>query len=304
MRDRSHTTTPYEGLRLLAIHAHPDDEASKGAATSAKYAALGARVMVVTMTGGEAGDILNPALEGSPAAIRDIAGLRREEMAKAARTLGVEHVWAGYVDSGLPDGDPDELTPRGSFYRVPIEVSARTLVSVIRRFRPHVVTTYDERGGYPHPDHIRTHDVSMVALEHAAQSGSNPELGDPWRVQKVYFNQDLSARKFLEIHRLIEAEGGESPFAGTAGVVRQARRGAAHVVTERACAAGSSSPCGIRPSSPMRPRSTRTADSSPAAVQRLGSTGSPRSSSSPTTAPDVPRWTARRTSSSPTSSPG
>lgn len=213
MRDRSHTTTPYEGLRLLAIHAHPDDEASKGAATSAKYAALGARVMVVTMTGGEAGDILNPALEGSPAAIRDIAGLRREEMAKAARTLGVEHVWAGYVDSGLPDGDPDEFTPRGSFYRVPIEVSARTLVSVIRRFRPHVVTTYDERGGYPHPDHIRTHDVSMVALEHAAQSGSNPELGDPWRVQKVYFNQDLSARKFLEIHRLIEAEGGESPFA-------------------------------------------------------------------------------------------
>ncbi|GAA4516122.1 mycothiol conjugate amidase Mca [Brevibacterium yomogidense] len=212
MRDRSHTPLPYEGLRLLAIHAHPDDEASKGAATSAKYAALGARVMVITMTGGEAGDILNPALEGSPAAVRDIAGLRRDEMATAARTLGVEHVWAGYVDSGLPDGDPDELTPRGSFYRVPIEVSARTLVSAIRRFRPHVATTYDELGGYPHPDHIRTHDVSMVALEQAAQAGTNPELGAPWRVQKVYYNQDLSARKFLAIHHLIEEEGGESPF--------------------------------------------------------------------------------------------
>src|SRR5699024_9467129 len=117
MRDRSHSSQPYAGLRLLAVHAHPDDEASKGAATSAKYAALGARVMVLTMTGGEAGDILNPALEQTPAAVRDIAGLRRDEMAEAARLLGIEHAWAGYVDSGLPDGDPDELTPRGSFYR-------------------------------------------------------------------------------------------------------------------------------------------------------------------------------------------
>ncbi|HJG81242.1 MAG TPA: mycothiol conjugate amidase Mca [Brevibacterium senegalense] len=212
MRDRSHSSQPYAGLRLLAVHAHPDDEASKGAATSAKYAALGARVLVLTMTGGEAGDILNPALEESPAAIRDIAGLRRTEMALAAGTLGVEHVWAGYVDSGLPDGDPDELTPRGSFYRVPIEVSARTVVSVLRRFRPHVMTTYDERGGYPHPDHIRTHDVSMVAVEQADQAGTNPELGEPWTVQKTYYNQDLSAHKFLRIHELMLAEGGESPF--------------------------------------------------------------------------------------------
>jgi len=212
MRDRSLSSQPYAGLRLLAVHAHPDDEASKGAATSAKYAALGARVMVLTMTGGEAGDILNPALEQTPAAVRDIAGLRRDEMAEAARLLGIEHAWAGYVDSGLPDGDPDELTPRGSFYRVPVEVSARTVVSVLRRFRPHVMTTYDERGGYPHPDHIRTHDVSMIAVEQAGMAGTNPELGEPWTVQKVYYNQDLSAHKFLRIHERMLEQGLESPF--------------------------------------------------------------------------------------------
>ncbi|WP_051297938.1 mycothiol conjugate amidase Mca [Brevibacterium album] len=204
---------PYSGLRLLAVHAHPDDESSKGAATTAKYAALGARVMVATMTGGEAGDILNPALEGSPAAIRDIAGLRRDEMAAAARELGVEHAWVGYVDSGLPDGDFDELLPKGVFYRVPDEVAARPLVELIRRFRPQVVTTYDERGGYPHPDHIKTHLVTMLAVERAADPEANPELGEPWQVQKVYYNQDLSGKKFLTLHERMLAAGEESPFA-------------------------------------------------------------------------------------------
>ncbi|WP_291795317.1 mycothiol conjugate amidase Mca [Brevibacterium sp.] len=204
---------PYAGLRLLAVHAHPDDESSKGAATTAKYAAFGAQVTVATMTGGEAGDILNPALEGSPAAIRDIAGLRREEMAAAARVLGVDHAWVGYVDSGLPDGDFDELLPKGVFYRVPDDVAARPLVELIRRLRPQVVTTYDELGGYPHPDHIKAHIVTMLAVERAADPDANPELGEPWQVQKVYYNQDLSGRKFLAIHERMLADGLESPFA-------------------------------------------------------------------------------------------
>jgi len=95
----------YSGLRLLAVHAHPDDESSKGAATTALYTSLGARVLIATMTGGEAGDILNPALADSPAAERDIAELRRREMANAASILGAEHQWVGFVDSGLPEGD-------------------------------------------------------------------------------------------------------------------------------------------------------------------------------------------------------
>ncbi|MCT1921924.1 mycothiol conjugate amidase Mca [Brevibacterium luteolum] len=204
---------PFHGLRMLAVHAHPDDESSKGAATTALYTSLGARVMIATMTGGEAGDILNPALLNSPAARRDIAGLRRDEMAAAAEVLGAEHRWIGFVDSGLPEGDPATETPHGSFYQVPTDVAARPLVHLIRSFRPHVLTTYDERGGYPHPDHIKNHIVSMTAVEQAADAAVNPELGEPWQVQKVYYNMDLSPRKWLAIHEKMTAEGHDSPFS-------------------------------------------------------------------------------------------
>lgn len=207
------TSLPYHGLRLLAVHAHPDDESSKGAGTSAKYASLGARVLIATMTGGEAGDILNPALLQSPKASRDIAGLRREEMAAAASALGAEHVWVGHVDSGLPDGDFENKTPPGCFYRVPDEVAMLPLVHIIRTFRPQVVTTYDELGGYPHPDHIKNHAVTMAAVVAAADGQSYPELGEPWQVQKVYYNQDLSAKKWMTIHEKMTAAGLESPFA-------------------------------------------------------------------------------------------
>lgn len=204
---------PYDGLRLLAVHAHPDDESSKGAATSAKYADLGARVLIATMTGGEAGDILNPALLQSPKASRDIAGLRREEMAAAASALGAEHVWVGHVDSGLPEGDFDEEIPAGCFYRVPTEIAMLPLVHIIRQFRPQVVTTYDELGGYPHPDHIKNHAVTMAAVAAAADPDAHPELGAPWSVQKVYYNQDLSAKKWITIHEKMLEAGLESPFA-------------------------------------------------------------------------------------------
>lgn len=203
----------YSGLRLLAVHAHPDDESSKGAATTALYTSLGARVMIATLTGGEAGDILNPALADSPAAERDIAELRRREMAQAAKILGAEHQWVGFVDSGLPEGDFEANVPHGSFYRVPVDVAARPVVNIIRRFKPHVVTTYAEDGGYPHPDHIHTHYVTMTAVEHAAQADTNPELGEPWQVQKVYYNQDLSPAKWIHVHNYIESLGEESPLA-------------------------------------------------------------------------------------------
>ena len=212
MSHPSSESLPYHGLRLLAVHAHPDDESSKGAATTALYAERGARVMIATMTGGEAGDILNPALLQSPQAARDIAGLRRDEMARAAAELGAEHRWIGFVDSGLPEGDPAVETPHGCFYRTPTAVAARPLVHLIRSFRPHVVTTYDELGGYPHPDHIKTHEVTMAAVESAAHPEDNPELGEPWQVQKVYYNQDLSPTKWLIIHERMLADGLESPF--------------------------------------------------------------------------------------------
>ena len=165
----------------MAVHAHPDDESSKGAATTARYAAEGARVLVVTLTGGERGDILNPAMD-LPEVHGRIAEIRRDEMAKAAEILGVEHHWLGFVDSGLPEGDPLPPLPEGCFALEPLEEPTEALVRVIREFKPHVMTTYDENGGYPHPDHIRCHQVSVAAYEAAADYRLYPDAGEPWDV--------------------------------------------------------------------------------------------------------------------------
>jgi len=184
--------------RLLAVHAHPDDESSKGAATYARYANQGDDVLVVSCTGGELGDVQNPALEPMAMAERDMAGLRRLEMQKAQQIMGIEHLWLGFRDSGLPeDGDP--IDP-GGFALIPLELSAAPLVRIIRRFRPHVLVTYDESGGYPHPDHIRTHEISMFALEAAADAERYPELGEPWQVQKVYYDRIFNAPRIRAVH--------------------------------------------------------------------------------------------------------
>lgn len=174
-------------LRLLAIHAHPDDESSKGAATYAHYVNAGAEVLVVSCTGGERGDIQNEGLVEKAMANRDMAGLRRIEMAAATREIGFDHLWLGYLDSGLPE--EGETVPANSFSVIPLEFSAEPLVAIIRRFRPQVVITYDEAGGYPHPDHIRTHEASMFAIDAAAEASRYVDAGDPWQVSKVYYDR-------------------------------------------------------------------------------------------------------------------
>lgn len=151
----------YTGLRILAVHAHPDDESSKGAGTASAYIARGARFMVATMTGGERGDILNGEVDKSPRAHRDLPGLRRAEMAAAREIMGIEHRWIGFFDSGLPEGDPMPPLPFGSFGTMPLDRAAAPLVRLVREYRPHIIITYDENGGYPHPDHIMTHKVAV-----------------------------------------------------------------------------------------------------------------------------------------------
>ncbi|PFG20430.1 mycothiol S-conjugate amidase [Serinibacter salmoneus] len=198
--------------RLMAVHAHPDDESSKGAGTMARYAAQGAEVLVVTCTGGERGDVLNPRLQHDPRAQEDLPALRREEMAAAKAALGVEQVWLGFVDSGLPEGDPLPPLPPGCFALAPLEETSRALVAHLRSFRPHVVLTYDENGGYPHPDHIMTHVVTMAAIEAAADPAAFPELGEPWEVPKVYYHVSFSRDRLLALHEAMGAEGIESPF--------------------------------------------------------------------------------------------
>ena len=156
-------------LRLMAVHAHPDDESSKGAATMARYVSEGVQVLVATCTGGERGSVLNPQMD-RPEVLADITNIRRAEMARAREILGVQQAWLGFVDSGLPEGDPLPPLPEGCFGLEPVEKAAGPLVRLMREFRPHVVTTYDENGGYPHPDHIMCHKISVLAFDRDRKS--------------------------------------------------------------------------------------------------------------------------------------
>jgi mycothiol S-conjugate amidase len=212
------------GLRLMHVHAHPDDEASKGAASTAKYVAEGVRVKVVTCTGGERGDVLNPGLQVDPGRL---PAIRREEMAEAARILGIEHAWLGFEDSGFPSGDPPPPLPKGSFAQIDLEVATGPLIEQILEFRPHVVTTYDENGGYPHPDHVRCHEVTMAAVAQAAPL---------WQVSKVYYHQTFHKRKVMALHQAAKDNGFESPYAQWIEAI-SARPDDSHRVTTRV-------PCG------------------------------------------------------------
>lgn len=197
-------------FRLLSVHAHPDDESSKGAATLAHYAAKGVDVLVATCTGGERGDVLNPALD-TPETWANLPAIRRSDMAAAAEILGVRQRFLGMVDSGLPG--PGEPLPEGCFAALPLSEAAAPLVALIREFRPHVVITYDETGGYPHPDHIRTHEVTLEAFTAAADASRYPGTGSPWRPQKLYYQATLSRAWFQALHDATLAAGLESSMA-------------------------------------------------------------------------------------------
>ncbi len=199
-------------LRLLAIHAHPDDESSKGAATMAKYAAMGHEVMVLTCTGGERGDILNPAMN-KPGVAENMSAIRREEMAEAIKAIGASHAWLGYVDSGLPEGDPPPPLPEGSFALADTDEVVAKVVAVIRQFRPHVIITYDENGGYPHPDHLKVHEVSMLAWQRAGLGEYRPELGQPWEPLKLYYTHGFIRQRMEMFHNLLIEQGKPSPYS-------------------------------------------------------------------------------------------
>ena len=199
------------GLRLMHVHAHPDDESSKGAATTAKYVAQGVDVHVVTCTGGERGSVLNPKMD-RPDVLANITEIRRQEMDRAREILGITQDWLGFVDSGWPEGDPKPPLPEGCFALVPLEEAAEPLVRLIRSFRPHVLTTYDENGGYPHPDHIRCHEVSMYAYRAAADPDRYPDAGEPWQVLKVYYQHGFNRPKAQAIHDEMLRRGLDSPY--------------------------------------------------------------------------------------------
>jgi mycothiol S-conjugate amidase len=203
----------HDQLRLMAVHAHPDDESSKGAATMARYVSEGVDVLVCTLTGGERGDILNKAMD-RPEIRADLPAVRRAEMARARAILGVRQQFLGFTDSGLPEGDPRPPLPDGCFALQPAGTAARPLVRAVREFRPHVMLTYDENGGYPHPDHIMTHRVSVIAFEAAADPDAYPGCGPTWQPLKLYYFATFHKERVTTLHREMERRGLESPYAG------------------------------------------------------------------------------------------
>jgi len=224
-----------EQLRLLAVHAHPDDESSKGAATMAKYVAEGVDVLVATCTGGERGSVLNKKLD-RPEIWANISEIRRQEMERAREILGVRQEWLGFVDSGLPEGDPLPPLPEGCFGLMDPEVAAAPLVGLIRSFRPHVVLTYDENGGYPHPDHIMTHKITMVAFDAAGDPTRYPEQGAAWQPQKLYYHM-WSRQRMVAMHEAMLAAGLESPYGEWLEKWEERESNEARITTKVECSA-------------------------------------------------------------------
>lgn len=178
--------------RIMFVHAHPDDETIGNGATMARYVAEGAHVTVVTCTRGEQGEILVPELAHLAAELDDGLGdYREKEMAAAMGALGItDHRWLGgagrYRDSGMI-GTPANERP-DCFWRADLVEAADHLVTSIRELRPQVLATYDEFGGYGHPDHIQAHRVAMYGSMLAGIPSYRPDLGAPWEIPKVYWN--------------------------------------------------------------------------------------------------------------------
>ena len=197
-------------LRLLSVHAHPDDESSKGAGTVARYSDAGVRCVLVCCTGGEAGDILNPAMDTDEVRA-DLPGVRRRELAEAAEILGyAEVVWLGYRDSGMP-GSADNADP-ANFANAPLDEAVARLVAIIRRERPQVVLTYpDIQDGYTHPDHLRVTEITIIAVREAADPTKHTWAGPPWSVTKLYYTMWARARMLATHQKMLEL-GLDSPF--------------------------------------------------------------------------------------------
>ncbi len=199
-----------ERLCLLTVHAHPDDEASKGASTVALYHARGVRTVLVCCTGGEEGEILNPALKGPETEAR-LAEIRREELARAARVIGYDEVvMLGYRDSGMKGAEANSHPD--CFANADLDEATDRLVGIIRRERPQVVVTYPEdQGLYQHPDHIRVHDVSVPAFERAGDPAHRPDLGPAWAPAKLYYTV-WSRERIEQRHRAFLELDMESPY--------------------------------------------------------------------------------------------
>lgn len=208
-------------LCLLTVHAHPDDEASKGASTVARYFAEGVRTVLVCCTGGEEGDLQNPSLREpgqpfhglSPEEEKALlAEVRPRELARSVEIIGFSALhMLGYRDSGMAGTPPNEHPD--CFHQADLDEATGRLVRIIRAERPQVILTYnDDQRGYPHPDHLRVHDTSVLAFERAGDPSWYPEAGEPWQPQKMYYTL-WAKERVVAVHEALLAKNGESPFS-------------------------------------------------------------------------------------------
>ncbi|MCC0096183.1 N-acetyl-1-D-myo-inositol-2-amino-2-deoxy-alpha-D-glucopyranoside deacetylase [Streptomyces flavotricini] len=205
--------------RLLLVHAHPDDESINNGVTMAKYAAEGAHVTLVTCTLGEEGEVIPPDLAHLAPDRDDALGPHRiGELAAAMAELGVtDHRFLGgpgrFRDSGMMGAEQNRRP--GSFWSADVDEAAAHLVEVIREVRPQVLVTYDPDGGYGHPDHIQAHRVAMRGAELAAEPTYRRDLGDPWRIGKIYWNR-VPRSVVEEGFARLKAAGTKTAFPGLA----------------------------------------------------------------------------------------
>lgn len=227
--------TELPARRLLLVHAHPDDETINNGATMAGYIAQGAAVTLVTCTRGEEGEVLVPSLAHLAAAQENTLGTYREgELAAAMAELGVtDYQFLGapahkYRDSGMMGTPPNEAPE--SFWQVDLEQAAMELVEIIRDRKPQVLISYDDFGGYGHPDHIKAHKVAMRAAELAA----DPQVGvgEPWEISKIYWSaiprsalhgsltsSNIFLRVLIKQFNYVPAKWAALPFVKADGVV-------------------------------------------------------------------------------------
>ena len=208
MAPRDHDDHP---LCVLTVHAHPDDEASKGSATIARYHDEGIHTVLVCCTGGEAGDILNPAVD-TPETRDNLFDVRMRELDDSAEAIGYDVVHLlGYHDSGMPDTDVNARPD--NFANAPLDEAVGRLVEIIRTEQPQVVVTYaEDRSFYPHPDHIRVHEISGPAFDAAGRADAYPDTGAPWQPSKLYYT-GFSRRRVQAMHDTFVSRGEESPYA-------------------------------------------------------------------------------------------
>jgi N-acetyl-1-D-myo-inositol-2-amino-2-deoxy-alpha-D-glucopyranoside deacetylase len=210
--------------RLLLVHAHPDDESIGQGATMAKYVAEGRGVTLVTCTAGEMGEILVPELEHLAADKEDRLGEHRKgEIEDAMKALGVtDHRWLGgfqhYRDSGMKWHDDGyaiaaDDVHENAFWHADLTQAADLLVEVIREVRPQVLVTYDQFGGYGHPDHIQAHRVAMYAAQLAAVPSYRQDLGEPWDIAKIYWGAMSESRMRAGL-RALRDSGDTTSFEG------------------------------------------------------------------------------------------